>query len=126
MAGQSHATDTHGSDPAGLTERRANAPEMSEDEAAELYANQWIFMEVTRTDEHGVAIGGRILDHHPKRDGIQDTIMELVTEVKAAGTGPAGVRGYSVFYGVRLFRTAAEWEEHKRQTGWPRGGRGGD
>lgn len=69
-------------------------------------------------------MSGGIGDHHPSRDHIQPTILRRIAEIKAATTIPEHSFGYYVFYGVRLFRTAEEWQEYKQRTGWPRGGHG--
>jgi hypothetical protein len=105
-------------------EEQADLPVMSFDEATDVFANQWIFMEVTEQDEHGAPLRGRVLDHHRDRNRIQPTILKVVEEVKATRSAPKHVRGYSVFHGFRHFRTAAEWETYKRQIGWPGGERG--
>lgn len=103
---------------------QSDIPEMTVDEASETYANRWILLEVTERDERDAPLRGRVLDHHPRREGIQPTVMKVIEQVKAVPEAPEGVRGYYVFYGVRLFGTASEWEEHKRQTGLFGGGRG--
>ena len=102
----------------------SDAPEMTVDEATATFANQWIFLEVTERDERNAPLRGRVLDHHPRRDGIQPTVMKVIEKVKAAPEAPAGVRGYYVFYGVPLFRTAEAWAEYKQQSGLFGGGRG--
>jgi hypothetical protein len=103
---------------------QSDTPEMTVDETVEVYAHQWILLEVTERDERDAPIRGRVLDHHPRREGIQPTVMKIIEQVKATPQTPEGVRGYYVFYGVRLLRTASAWEEHKRQTGLFGGGHG--
>jgi hypothetical protein len=104
--------------------RRRSGAKKAHDDDAEAYANQWIFLEVTERDQQDAPLRGRVLDHHPHRSGIQPTVMKVIEQVKAAPETPKGIRGYYVFYGVRLFRSAEAWEEHKRQTGLFGGGRG--
>jgi hypothetical protein len=120
MSRQTRTSESSDNTRGQLDEKRRVRVELSVDEAAEVYANEWIFMEVTERDEFDAAARGIILDHHPRQDGIDATITEVIAEVKA-GIVPDHVRGYYVFYGVRLFRTKAEWNEYKRQTGWPEG-----
>jgi hypothetical protein len=105
------------------SEGRSDAREMTVDEAVEVYANEWIFMEVTERDEKDAPLQGIVLDHHRRRDHIQPTIMKKIEELKAVGKAPERVLGYHVFYGVRLYRTKADWEEYKKQTGLFGGGR---
>ena len=102
----------------------SDIPEITVEDAIEAYANQWIFLEVTERDEEDAPLRGRVLDHHPRRQGIQPTVLTVIEQVKVAPDAPEGVRGYYVFYGVRLLRTASAWEEYKRQTGLFGGGRG--
>jgi hypothetical protein len=123
MDRQARASEASDEDERTSDQERPQPVDMSVDEAVELYANEWIFMEVTERDEYDAAQRGIVLDHGPRRAGIEATIKKVIANVKA-GTVLDHVRGYYVFYGVRLFRTAAEWEQYKRQTGWPEGDHG--
>ena len=124
MNRQTSANDARDDDADSFSERPTGDAEMSVDEAVEVYANAWIFMEVTERVEHDHPLRGRILDHHRRRDQIQPTVMRVLTAVKTAGKAPEHVRGYYAFYGVRLFRTTKEWEDCTRRSGLSGGGRG--
>ena len=124
MRRRSGAKRAHDDDAEQHIAAQSDIPEMTVDEATETYANQWILLEVTERDQHDAPLRGRVLDHHPHRDGIQPTVMRVIEQVKAVPEALEGVRGYYVFYCVRLYRTASAWEEYKRQTGLFGGGRG--
>jgi hypothetical protein len=124
MRRRSGVKKAHDDDAEQPIAAQSDISEITVDEATEAYANQWILLEVTERDDKDVALRGRVLDHHPRREGIQPTVMKVIEQLKAAPEAPEGVRGYYVFYGVRLFRSASAWEEYKRQTGLFGGGRG--
>jgi hypothetical protein len=124
MKRRSGAKRARGDDAEQSIVPQSHLPDMTVDEAIEAYTDQWIFLEVTERDQKDAPRRGRVLDHHPHRSGIQPTVMKVIEQVKASPEAPEGVRGYYIFYGVRLFRTAAAWEEYKRQTGLFGGGRG--
>ena len=50
--------------------RESEPPELSIDEAADLYPGEWIFMKVLAVDEHDSPVRGQILAHSPHRIGI--------------------------------------------------------
>jgi hypothetical protein len=113
------AKDAEHEEPVDLDAARRESLVLTVDEAADAFAGEWLFMEVTERDERDEPLRGRILAHHPRREGIQPTMMTVVAEIKASQT-PADVRGYYVTYGFRRFRTVAEWRDHMRQTAWGR------
>ena len=125
MSRQPSTEDGREDTPAETTDRAGLGPELSVDEAVDLYANEWIFMAITERDERGHPTRCIVLDHHPRERVIEPNVLKTLLEVKAAGKAPEGVLGYQVVYGVRLFRTTAEWLEYQRQTEGSRGGHGG-
>jgi hypothetical protein len=124
MDRQARASNVSDKDERTPDQERPQPVEMSVDEAVEVYANEWIFMAITKQDERGHPLRCIVLDHHPRQEQIQPTVRRVITEIKVTGKAPEHVRAYQVMYGVRLFRTAAEWEDYKRRTGWPEGKHG--
>src|SRR5215213_2995064 len=83
----------------GDAKHRANesdgAPEMTWNEAAEAYPNEWIFMEVTERDEHKWPWRGRILAHDRRRAAIDPIVMDVLLRVKQTGIAPPDTIGYT-------------------------------
>ena len=51
---------------------------LSVDEAIARYPNEWVFMQVTETDERDAPVRGVLLAHHPKRGILQRSIMKAI------------------------------------------------
>ncbi len=85
--------------------RPTDVPILTINDAAELYRDEWIFMQVMERDEHQHAAAGIVLAHHPKRDGIQQTILDVIKNP------PPDARGFITFRGP-LFRTNEEWHAY--------------
>lgn len=81
---------------------------MTINEAAGAFPGEWILMQVTDEDDRGEPLAGIVLAHHPKRDGIQQTIMDVVKNP------PAGSHGFYTYFGPP-FRTTDEWQAYVAQ-----------
>ena len=91
----------------GVTGSAREPRVMTRNEAAAAYPNEWIFMQVTQDGDDGWPRAGIVLAHHPKRWGISDA------EIAVMSNPPDGAIGYSTFYGVPLFRTHEEAEAYR-------------
>ena len=123
MGRQPDTKNEHDANPEA-TDRPVLAEEMSVDEAVERYANEWIFMAITERDERDYPTRCIVIDHHRRQTVIEPNVLKVLLGVKAAGEAPEGVLGYQVVYGVRMFRTTAEWLEYQRRIEASGGGHG--
>jgi hypothetical protein len=76
---------------------------MTVEEATAAYPDEWIFMEITRDGRTDREIAGVVVAHSPRRSDL--TAIEIETIKRR----PAGVVGFSTFYGVPLFDSHEEW-----------------
>jgi hypothetical protein len=74
---------------------------LSVDEAIARHPNEWIFMQVTREDDHHAPSHGVVLAHHPKRGIIQRSIMRIIAHRK-------GDEVYYLTFGERRFKSREE------------------
>ncbi len=88
--------------------QQASAPILTINEAAEAFPGEWIFMQVMECDERGEPLAGIVLAHHPKRDGIQPAIMDVIKNP------PHHPPGFITYMGPR-FRTNEEWQAYVAQ-----------
>jgi hypothetical protein len=72
-------------------------------EATAVYPDEWIFMEITRDGRNDREIAGVVVAHSPRRSDLTEIEIETIKR------RPAGVVGFSTFFGVPLFHSHEEW-----------------
>lgn len=82
---------------------------MTIDDAAAAYDGEWILLELTEIDDQQNPVAGIVVEHHPKRSGIQPAVMRVI-----ASPSPTA-KGYYVFSGYRRFYSGAEWDAYVAQ-----------
>ncbi len=93
----------------GMAASEAEPRVMNRDETVAAYPDEWIFMQITEDGDDGWLRAGIVLAHDPKRWGISDT------EIAVMSDPPKGVIGYATFFGEPRFRTNEEWEAYQAE-----------
>jgi len=78
-------------------------------EAAEAYADEWIFMQVTEYDQHHRPAAGIVLVHHRSRRGL------AATEIAVMKSPPAEARGFYTFDGFPHFDSYEQLEAYQKR-----------
>ncbi len=93
----------------GMAASEAEPRVMTREEAVAAYPDEWIFMQITEDGDDGWLRAGIVLAHHPKRWGISDTEIAVMSDPRK------GVIGYATFFGVPLFKTNEAWVAYQAE-----------